>query len=447
MVFELFKEHGFLLFRLKEAIESSEFLIYEIDKKKYYQYSMRRGKDLLKLLIEKQGNRTLREMFLYLGLIDEKSKYSEIESLFERYLINEIQIIDNIDYKPVDKLIIEKHGCQYFNIYRKSKLLLKDIESKPYPLIKKILMNLTNNDEQSYIYFIKWLAFQVQNPLNKLATSIVFKGEQGSGKTLLCNYILKPIFEENFIEIGQLDLNKDYNDYILGKQLVIANEVFFADKKHSNEKLKNYVSDDFVNINRKYKDSLFVKNYSHWIFTSNNQMPLKIERGDRRFSVFSSKKLEEGVKIFLEFKSSVKDELEGFLYDLKTMEVQLNEVNYPFDNQTRKEVIDAGLNSVESFIESINDVGGILNLHSDIGKSEVMTNSPSFIESGEIEYITLDSFYQLYKIFCRHVGFRNQYGRNGFTSMLKHLGFEIRVVKDIERKSYRALKLEEGIQK
>lgn len=451
----LIKDLGFRIYRLRMAADSSEFLLYDSHTEKYYQYSYTRGKSMLQIHIEKLLGQDLPSYMYRQGIVDPKEGINKVNSIFIQWINEDIELIDNINYKPIEDRIFQEEGYIYYNIYRKSELLKSDFEKFPlhndFPHIKRIIENLTGYDPRGYNYFLKWLAWQVQHPLERLATSIILKGEQGSGKTLLCDFVLKPIFATNFVEISQNDLVSEFDEYIMGKQFIVANEVVYNEKnKNYSQSLKKKVTDNYINVKRKFRDSLYLPNYSHWLFTSNSQVPIHIERGDRRFTVFKSKTLQDGVAFFQEFLKVQESELISFVKHLYNLEVKLAEVNYPYINNERKDVIEASLNSVELFFEALEDntapgeclSQGIMNLNSEYSDPGDWFNNIIFLPSAENKkYISLESLYNLYKKFSAHAGVKYVYGRNGFTSILRHLNFHVTVVKDDSGKSYRVMRL------
>jgi predicted P-loop ATPase len=332
-------------------------------------------------------------------------------------------------------------------MYKKADILKEDLseyQGMDFPYIRTLLMNLVADDEQGYEYLTNWLSWLINNPTQRLATSIVLQGQQGSGKTLFTNYILKKIFDSNFTEIGQEDINDSFSEFMMGKQMVIANEVMYNEKKSgSSEKLKNFVTDDFVNVRRKYRDSLFMRNYCHFIFTSNQQIPIKIEKNDRRFTVFKSNKLPNGVEFYQEFMKVYETEVRAFIEYLRSKEVRLSQVNYPYFNAAKKDIIDASLNSVESFVYDANEIGGFLELNNYYGENYQHEGFYNLLElsKGRENMLRLDSLHRLYQRWCVSNGIKHAYGRNGFTSMLKHMDYQITVAKDDQDRSVRVLKL------
>lgn len=443
------RDFGFNIFRLKEATEQSEFLIYDTTMDLYNQFSMRRGKDILMLYIEKITEKKLRNYILdeEYFVEDEKNKLTNrvIDSIFTSWINEDLELIDNLNYDPTKPLVFkDNYNRLYFNIYSKPKLLSKDYsdyQSKGFDIIKEIILNLVGHDEKGYNYFISWLAYQLQNPATKLSTSIILQGEQGSGKTLLCQIILREIFEKNFIEISQSQLTSDFNEYILGKQLIVANEVIYNEHKiNYSQKLKNYVTDPVVTITRKFKEPINVNNFSHWIFCSNNQLPIKIERGDRRFTVYKSKTLDRGKNIFNKLIMNFDDEINSFVKYLLEFQVDKEYVNYPYMNSAKKDMLEASSNSIELFIDAIESFGGIdgmINEYKQKGFDSLYIN---LIQNSQSKYISIDSLYKLYLKFCSEAGVRNTYGRNGFTSMVKHLGLNVSITKE-DNKSVRVVKV------
>lgn len=439
-------DFGFKIYRLRMAQDNCEFLLYDTTNSVYYQYSYRRGKDILKQLIEKITKIELIDYMKKNDYLDEKGKGQDCMAIFNRWITEELEFIDNISYKPVDKLIFEEDGVLFFNLYRKSDLLKEDLKDYDtnFPMIKQLILNLIGDDEKAYTYFIKWLAWKIQNPLDRLATSIVFKGEQGSGKTLFTDYVLKPIFKTNFIEITQADIAADYNDYMLGKEIVIANEVIYNEKNvNSSQSIKKLVTDSHITVRQKYKSTIYSNNYAQFIFTSNARVPVGVERNDRRFSIFKSKKLHDGVLFFQEFVKIQDKELRSFLkYIREEVDVILGEVNYPYINQHRKEVIEASLNSVELFFESITDAGGIEELNKEyIENNDGWRLNIQMIQNSKSTYYKIESMYKLYQRFSIYSGIKNIFGRNGFTAMLRHMNYTLTIIKDEDDKSIRVMKL------
>src|SRR6056297_1253006 len=441
----IFETIGFNLYMLRKSKEQDEILIYNNISKTYNTYSKKRAINFLYYELEKKDIciiSLLKEEDIEVDPKNqEKFKAFKIKVL-NRIFDDEVKLVDNLGYKPIDSLTFTHNEKNYFNLYKKSKLL-REFESNnnEFPRIKALIFNLVGNIEGHYNYFNKWLAWQLQNPLNRLPTSIILQGEHGTGKTKFCELVLKNIFENNFTEIGQTEINADYNDFIVGKQLIVANEVIHNDNKFLvPDKLKNFVTDEFLTINQKFKDLKYMRNYAQFIFVSNNSVPIKVESGDRRYSIFKSLKLVDGWKLIDELEKNLENELQGYINYLYNLEIDFSEVSQPLDNIEKKDLIAANYNSVEDFYHTAQDLGGFLSLNSSYSQEDnLFYNVLEYHYIKEKKYIITSNLYNLYKKFCLDAGYKS-FGRSNFTRELKKFNIHASVQR-IEDKTLRVLEI------
>ena len=109
-----------------------------------------------------------------------------------------------------------------------------------------------------------------------------------TGKGLLINNIIKPMFGSHVSLRRMEELNEKYNHFMEGSFLVFVDEV--QTKALQNEqgvmaKLRNFITEETVPIRQMYANAIEVRNYTNWIFSSNMSDPVSIKRGDRRFNV------------------------------------------------------------------------------------------------------------------------------------------------------------------
>jgi len=441
----IFETIGFNLYMLRESKEQDEILIYNNISKTYNTYSKKRAINFLYYELEKKDIciiSLLKEEDIEVDPKNqEKFKAFKIKVL-NRIFDDEVKLVDNLGYKPIDSLTFTHNEKNYFNLYKKSKLL-REFESNnnEFPRIKALIFNLVGNIENHYNYFNKWLAWQLQNPLNRLPTSIILQGEHGTGKTKFCELVLKNIFENNFTEIGQTEINADYNDFIVGKQLIVANEVIHNDNKFLvPDKLKNFVTDEYLSIKQRFKDTYYIQNYSQWIFVSNNQVPLKIEAGDRRYTIFKSKKLIDGFTLINGLIQNLDNELKGYLNYLLNLEVKFIEVSQPLDNKEKQDLIEASWNSVDDFFYHSKEVGGF-----DVLNKTYMEEDDIYKNYFELHNLSVgvciisQNLYTLYKKFCDDAGYK-PFGRANFIRELRRFGFSPSVQR-IEEKTQRVVVL------
>ncbi len=137
-----------------------------------------------------------------------------------------------------------------------------------------------------YEHVLKWLAYPIQHPGAKMQTAMVVHGPQGTGKSLVFEAVCK-IYGEYGTIIGQESIEDKYNsDWTEKKLFVLADEVVArTDTYHIKNRLKGLVTGDKVRVNPKFVAAHVEKNCMNFVFLSNEDLPLALEKDDRRHIV------------------------------------------------------------------------------------------------------------------------------------------------------------------
>lgn len=134
-------------------------------------------------------------------------------------------------------------------------------------------------------WVLKWLAYPIQHPGAKMKTALVFHGPQGVGKNLFFEAIMA-IYGEYGRVIDQHAIEDKFNDWASRKLFLVADEVVArAELYHTKNKLKAFVTGDWIRINPKNVAAHDERNHVNVVFLSNETQPLQIERDDRRYTV------------------------------------------------------------------------------------------------------------------------------------------------------------------
>lgn len=138
---------------------------------------------------------------------------------------------------------------------------------------------------QAMAWVLRWLALPLQQPGTKMRTALVFHGPQGSGKNLFFEGVGQ-LYGRYHVVVGQDQLEDKFNDWASQKLLVIGDEVVArAELYHQKNKLKSFVTGETIQINAKMLPLRTEKNHANVVFLSNEQQPLALETGDRRYMV------------------------------------------------------------------------------------------------------------------------------------------------------------------
>ena len=213
--------------------------------------------------------------------------------------------------------------------------------------IGKLILHLVDNNINRLYFVANWLAYFFQG-LKKSQVALVLLGEQGAGKGILFNEVIKPLFGEDFVKtINDKSLNTNY------KGSLVENTLFFnldeISAKNSSSSVKNFlkalVTNASITAEKKFKNlKKEIKIYGQIIVTSNELYALEIEPSDRRFTVFSTSGNLSHCN-FLDYGdyesllNAIKNELELFAIYLKNYPIDEKNANTALNTTEKDELI------------------------------------------------------------------------------------------------------------
>ena len=239
--------------------------------------------------------------------------YKEYKVLFEKRKMSIIDVWSSCHgmkkFKHIifDPSYIGSISDENLNLYTGLKAkIVTDINHEKVESILKHIRRLNNGDERATEYVVNWLALMFQNPGEKNGTALVFNGNQGTGKNLFAdNLIGKNIIGKNghYAYAGSShELLGNFNDRMCNKILIVGDELTFGGNHQENNLLKSKITQGTSVCEKKGVDSFTVDDFTNYIFFSNNDWVVKIEKTDRRYFVQRSLNIltEEESKEFLE---------------------------------------------------------------------------------------------------------------------------------------------------
>ena len=159
-----------------------------------------------------------------------------------------------------------------------------------HSLVKPILDHIhdvwADSDKAVYEYIINWLSFIAQNPGDKTEVAIVLLGEEGTGKSTICDFIRKRVFGKHLcFKIPGLDKAvRSFNSHLSGKMLIVLEEL--KSEKHSMkvdiDRFKDLITSDEVDIERKGIDVQTERNTMNFLAFSNHENVLPMIEGMKR---------------------------------------------------------------------------------------------------------------------------------------------------------------------
>jgi len=133
-------------------------------------------------------------------------------------------------------------------------------------------------------FLLDWLANMFQYPSNQ-SIMVVIQGEEGSGKSVICDFVTKILGRDYCIEINSVEhaLFGRFNAQLVNKVFVNINEIDRTTMSAYAEQLKAIITQPTLTIEDKGKKRFEVNNLLHFMTTCNNENAFKITETSRRF--------------------------------------------------------------------------------------------------------------------------------------------------------------------
>ena len=135
-------------------------------------------------------------------------------------------------------------------------------------------------------YIIGWAAQIIQKPMTKVGVGLVLRGGKGTGKTMF-GELLGHLFAAHHMIVSRAEaVTGNFNRHLESTLLLQADEAYWAGAKSSEGALKDLLTNDRIQIERKGVDSYSAPNYTRVLFTSNESFVVPASLDERRFAVF-----------------------------------------------------------------------------------------------------------------------------------------------------------------
>ncbi len=207
--------------------------------------------------------------------------------------------------------------------------------------------------DECYNYLINLFSHMVQKPGIKTMTATVIYGVQGIGKNSI-TYPLEKIFEGYTFQTADIEkITGGFNSFLLGKLLVIGDEIK-AKAKNVADELKNSITSRTINITYKGKDTITSTNYINYIFTTNNELAFKIDPEGRRFFMIECPEEKKTKEYFDEYYYKLENEqyLANIYHYLKNIDLS----NFNIRNIPKTDYKKANIaNNLPPYIKMIYD--------------------------------------------------------------------------------------------
>lgn len=226
-----------------------------------------------------------------------------------------------------------------------------------WPTIRKVIHHVLGSDEAITDHFMNWLAVIAQKK-DRTLTAWVLHGRTSTGKGILINRILAPLFGPSQVAMRRLEeLDEPYNGFMEGTFIVYVDEVQTSTLKNERgvmAKLKNFITEPTISIRQMYQQPYNAKNYTNWIFASNMPDPVSVDTNDRRFNVgkYQGERI-DAIITKQEIEEVIATELQSFADFLLAYDADVHRAMTPLNNEDREKLMSISESSIDSVAKAV----------------------------------------------------------------------------------------------
>lgn len=227
----------------------------------------------------------------------------------------------------------------------------------------RYMCSAESNSQRLYEWVLNWVAYPIQHPGAKMKTTLVLHGPQGTGKNMFFEALMG-IYGQYGRVIDQSAIEDRFNDWASRKLFLLADEVVArSDLYHVKNKLKAFITGEWIRINPKNMSAYDERNHANIVFMSNEAMPVVLEEDDRRHTVvWTPDKLPADfyLQVMAEIAAGGVAALHDYLLHHPLGDFQPGTLP-PFTD-AKAELINLGLDSTSRFFYDLSqgDIGGIV---------------------------------------------------------------------------------------
>lgn len=223
-----------------------------------------------------------------------------------------------------------------------------------------LVNDVFDQDPDAIKHVLSFFAYAVQNPGARINHALVIQGEQGIGKDSLLLAMEKLFGIHNCGQVSLANLESQFNEWLVGKQLIVFQEVLATGRRGLYNKFKAYITDPFHTINIKMLSAQRSPNRAIYVFLTNYKHALSIDMSDRRMWVWYSQMLRKSPAYYRRYYDWMADRrsisaLMHFLLEYDCSEFKPSAP--PPMTDAKRQLIEASASEIEQFLTQAAESG------------------------------------------------------------------------------------------
>ncbi len=221
---------------------------------------------------------------------------------------------------------------------------------------------LCGRDAACSAYLLNWIAQLFQFPSKKTGIAILLKGEEGVGKNRFTDLLRAMLGGKGgnarFLQTASpaTTLYGQFTRPREGKLLIVINEASGSDSFAANDRIKDMITCDDFMCEGKGANPYSIECFARFIFTSNNDTPVKVTPDSRRFVVIeASSELRGNTAYFNRLSALIDDAHVRYEFYLHLMGRDLSGINWINDrpvSESYMQMVSVSLPFEHQFIKS-----------------------------------------------------------------------------------------------
>lgn len=187
------------------------------------------------------------------------------------------QYLGGVIFDPTDK----SDNKKYWNLW--SGFSVEPKQGDWSIMREHILKVVCSGNQEYYEYLIRWIARMFQHPNKPGEVAIVLRGEKGSGKGTIANWLVRAWGQHGIHIHSAKHLVGNFNGHLRDAVLLFADEAFFAGDRQHESVLKGLITEPTLPIEGKYQNLVEIPNMLHVIMASNSDWVIPASQRERRY--------------------------------------------------------------------------------------------------------------------------------------------------------------------
>jgi hypothetical protein len=173
---------------------------------------------------------------------------------------------------------------KYYNLWRR--FSVEPREGNCSKFLAHLKDNVAQGNDAYYNWIVGWFAQIVQQLHRKTGTSLVLRGKQGVGKTIVGKIFGSLIANHYELVAEPRYVTGQFNSHMASLLVLHADEAFWAGDKRAEGKLKDLITGTHHLLEFKGIDPIRVNNYIRLFVTTNETWAVPAGFKERRFAIF-----------------------------------------------------------------------------------------------------------------------------------------------------------------